>query len=199
MQQIVHHLRCRKAGVPAEQASAFEEISCVVPFIEMAYDVGVDLLAEQVALPRCEPWFARRHHCACWVGLCSARRSDRELHASTVALSARSPPVSMLQHLTRLDGQCHRRLFKTHCWYDHCPKGARYVWVVRDPMDVSLSFYKFFEGWLFEPDHVQLDEFIQQFILGRGASLSSFRRGLRLGDRRWTKPPLQVQQRSVRP
>lgn len=62
-QQIVHHLRCRAAGVPAEQASAFEEINCVVPFIEMAYDVGIDPLAEQVALPRFEPRFARRRCC----------------------------------------------------------------------------------------------------------------------------------------
>ena len=89
----------------------------------------------------------------------------------------------MLHHLTRSDGWRQRRLFKTHCWYDHCPKGARYVWVVRDPVDVSFSFYKFFEGWLFEPGHVQLDEFIQQFILGRGACLRCPPR-VRLGDHR---------------
>lgn len=64
---------------------------------------------------------------------------------------------------------CSRSIFKTHCWYDHCPKGARYVWVVRDPLDCALSFYKFFEGWLFEAGDVQLDEFIDQFILARGA------------------------------
>lgn len=69
--------------------------------------------------------------------------------------------------------------------------------MVRDPVDVSFSFYKFFEGWLFEPGHVHLDEFIQQFVLGRGAS--SFRRGFRLGDHRWIKLPLEVQQRTVRP
>ena len=37
------------------------------------------------------------------------------------------------------------RAFKTHCWYEHCPKGGRYIVVARDPTDVAVSFYKFFE------------------------------------------------------
>eukprot|EP00959_Pyramimonas_sp_CCMP1952_P212021 4437117-Pyramimonas_sp.AAC.1 len=61
-----------------------------------------------------------------------------------------------------------RRVYKTHLWYEHCPKGARYIWVVRDPLDVAISFYRFFEGWFFEPGEVQLDEFMEQFILARG-------------------------------
>ena len=59
-QQIVHHLRCRAAGLSVDQASAFEEISCVVPFIEMALDIGIDPHAEQVALPRFAPHASRR-------------------------------------------------------------------------------------------------------------------------------------------
>lgn len=48
--QIVHQLRCSAAGY--ERANDFEEISCVVPFIEMAHDIGIDVNAEQVVNPR---------------------------------------------------------------------------------------------------------------------------------------------------
>lgn len=45
MQQIVHGLRTRGS-------MDFEEISCVVPWINMAYDMGIDIHAPQVAHPR---------------------------------------------------------------------------------------------------------------------------------------------------
>ena len=90
---------------------AFDEISQVVPWIELATDLGQDLNAQQAASPRC---------------------------------------------------------FKTHCWYDHCPKGGKYIVVVRDPVDVALSFYKFFEGWFFEPGEVGVEEFVREFWLARG-------------------------------
>lgn len=45
MQQIVHGLRTRGS-------MDFDEISRVVPWINMAYDVGIDLYAPQVAQPR---------------------------------------------------------------------------------------------------------------------------------------------------
>jgi Sulfotransferase domain len=104
VQQICHQLR---TGGDME----FEEISQVVPWIELAHDQGQDLEAEQVAPPRC---------------------------------------------------------FKTHCWYDHCPKGAKYIVVVRNPNDVALSFFKFFEGWFFQPGDVSLDAFVEEFWLARG-------------------------------
>lgn len=44
-QQIVHSLRTRGS-------MDFEEITCVVPWLEMAFDMGIDLHAPQVALPR---------------------------------------------------------------------------------------------------------------------------------------------------
>ena len=37
------------------------------------------------------------------------------------------------------------RLFKSHCWEPHCPKGARYIIVVRNPHACAVSFYSFFE------------------------------------------------------
>ncbi|EGD72479.1 hypothetical protein PTSG_11596 [Salpingoeca rosetta] len=104
MQQICHQLRSRGS-------MDFEEISAVVPWIELAHDLGQDLEEPQVAQPRC---------------------------------------------------------FKTHCWYDHCPKGGKYIVVVRDPADVALSFYKFFEDWFFEPGEVGLEEFVREFWLARG-------------------------------
>ena len=66
------------------------------------------------------------------------------------------------------------RAFKTHCWYDHCPKadGVKYIVVVRDPHDVALSFFSFFEGWFFQPGEVSLDEFVRGFWLARGVPSS---------------------------
>jgi len=65
------------------------------------------------------------------------------------------------------------RAFKTHCWYDHCPKGAKYIVVVRDPHDVAVSFFSFFQGWFFEPGEVSIDEFVQGFWLARGTPESN--------------------------
>jgi len=45
MQQIVHGLRTRGS-------MDFDEISCVVPWINMAHDMGIDIYAPQVANPR---------------------------------------------------------------------------------------------------------------------------------------------------
>ena len=87
--QICHQLRTGPAG-----HMDFEEVSEVVPWLELAADQGQDLHAPQPGTPRC---------------------------------------------------------FKTHAWREHCPKGARYIVVVRNPPDVALSFFRFFEGWFFEP------------------------------------------------
>src|ERR671922_1915726 len=45
LQQIVHGLRTRGS-------MDFDEITAVVPWIELAFDVGIDLEAPQVAEPR---------------------------------------------------------------------------------------------------------------------------------------------------
>ena len=60
------------------------------------------------------------------------------------------------------------RCYKTHCWYDHCPKGAKYIVIYREPCAVAYSFYRFFEGWFFQPGEVELDEFVNGFFLSRG-------------------------------
>mmetsp|Transcript_8692 Transcript_8692/g.12291 ORF Transcript_8692/g.12291 Transcript_8692/m.12291 type:complete len:255 (-) Transcript_8692:490-1254(-) len=64
------------------------------------------------------------------------------------------------------------RVFKSHAWEPHCPKGCKRIVVLRDPMDVVLSFYKFFNGWFFEPDTVSLEEFANEFWLSRGVPQS---------------------------
>eukprot|EP00035_Acanthoeca_spectabilis_P021903 m.440842 g.440842 ORF g.440842 m.440842 type:complete len:320 (-) comp18576_c0_seq1:40-999(-) len=111
VQQICHQLR---AGIEGDMS--FEEISEVVPFIELAHDQGQDLEKPQFGQDRGLP-----------------------------------------------------RCFKTHAWEPHCPKGGKYIVVVREPKDVALSFYNFFEGWFFEPGEVPMDAFVQEFWLARGA------------------------------
>jgi len=59
------------------------------------------------------------------------------------------------------------RGFKSHLAWDDIPKGGKYVVSFRDPRDAAVSFYKFFEGWLFEPGAFSLDEFVLEFYLQR--------------------------------
>lgn len=93
LQQITHGLRTRGS-------MDFDEISAVVPWIEVAYDVGWDLEAEQVASPR---------------------------------------------------------LYKSHTSWHDVPKGGRYICSFRHPYDAIVSFYRFFEGWYFEPGTLSLE------------------------------------------
>jgi len=103
MQQIVHGLR---TGGDMD----FGEITDVVPWIELAHDVGWDIVGEQKANPRA---------------------------------------------------------YKTHYEYGGVPKGARYIWVVRNPKDTAVSFYNFMNGWILERDSVSIDAFVQDFFLER--------------------------------
>jgi hypothetical protein len=112
MQQICHQIRC--AHHP-DVSMNFEEISAVVPWIELAFDQGQDLEAEQTFEKEGMP-----------------------------------------------------RLFKTHSWYNHCPRFPKTIVVFRDPFDVLLSFYHFFEDWFFEPGTIDLDTFANEFWLARG-------------------------------
>jgi hypothetical protein len=79
----------------------FDEISCAVPWIEVAYDVGYDLESAQAATPR---------------------------------------------------------LYKSHTSWHDVPKGCRYICSFRHPYDAILSFYRFFEGWFFEPGTIDLED-----------------------------------------
>lgn len=59
------------------------------------------------------------------------------------------------------------RGFKSHLAWDEIPKGGKYIVSFRDPRDAAVSFYKFFEGWLFEPGAFTIDEFVFDFYLAR--------------------------------
>ena len=108
LQQMVHQLR---TGGDME----FTEITEVIPYLEEAHDMNLDVHAEQKAFPRC---------------------------------------------------------YKTHCWYDHCPKGGRYIVCLREPCAVAYSHFKFFIGWFLSPGEVSLEEFVQSYWLVRGAPQS---------------------------
>lgn len=93
LQQIAHGLRTRGS-------MAFDEITTVTPWFDIAYDMGWDLEAPQVAEPR---------------------------------------------------------IFKSHLSWHDIPKGGRYICSFRQAADAFISFYRFFEGWFFEPDAIDVD------------------------------------------
>jgi hypothetical protein len=57
------------------------------------------------------------------------------------------------------------RAFKTHWRGDEVPQGCRYITVIRDPRDVAVSFYYFFEDWMFETGSIALNEFVRDFFV----------------------------------
>ncbi len=60
------------------------------------------------------------------------------------------------------------RAFKSHYNWHEMPKGARYIYVVRDPNAVAVSHYHFLEGWFFEPGSIALDVYIRDHIVALG-------------------------------
>lgn len=58
--------------------------------------------------------------------------------------------------------------FKSHLDWDRIPKGGRYIVVFRDPGDALVSFYRFFEGWFFEPGGVEFAEFADFYLQSPG-------------------------------
>ena len=99
-QQIFHTLRTRGD-------MDFDDISRVVPWIETAAGLGIDINAEQRAEPRG---------------------------------------------------------FKSHLGYDQMPKGAKYINVIRDPLDAAYSGYKFMVGWYIEPGTISAEAFVKARI-----------------------------------
>ena len=59
------------------------------------------------------------------------------------------------------------RCFKTHAWYEACPKGAKYIVVYREPCASFYSGFKFFEGKYFNPGEITSHEFIKAMFLTR--------------------------------
>ncbi len=94
-QQIFHTLRTRGD-------MDFDDISRVVPWIEMAELLDIDINEEQRASPRG---------------------------------------------------------FKSHLEWEQLPRGAKYINVIRDPLDVAYSMYRFMDGWFVEPGTISADVF----------------------------------------
>ena len=57
------------------------------------------------------------------------------------------------------------RAFKSHLAWGEIPQGGRYIVVIRDPKDALYSFYRFIEGWFFEPGSISLDDFAREFFI----------------------------------
>ena len=60
------------------------------------------------------------------------------------------------------------RCFKTHYWYPRCPKGARYIWCLREPCATAYSLFNMLQGWLFQPGEVSVEDFIKEKWLQQG-------------------------------
>ena len=49
------------------------------------------------------------------------------------------------------------RVYKSHLSWQAIPKGGRYICSFRRSEDAYISFYRFLEGWMFEPGTISLD------------------------------------------
>jgi hypothetical protein len=52
------------------------------------------------------------------------------------------------------------RAFKSHYSHHAVPKGCRYIVSFREPRAALVSYYRMYEGWMFEPGCVTLDEYL---------------------------------------
>ena len=58
------------------------------------------------------------------------------------------------------------RGFKSHREYERLPEGMRYVVTLRDPKETYVSFYRFLDGWHFEPGALSIEEFMPVWMSG---------------------------------
>ena len=59
------------------------------------------------------------------------------------------------------------RTFKTHGSYRHCPKGARYIYVARDPKDSFWSLYHFVHDLFALEERMPIEEFFTGYYVER--------------------------------
>ena len=55
------------------------------------------------------------------------------------------------------------RCYKTHYWYNDCPKGAKYIVIYRDPCAAFYSNFNYLQGWFFRPGEVTIEDFASGF------------------------------------
>eukprot|EP00451_Oxyrrhis_marina_P026734 CAMPEP_0204333362 /NCGR_PEP_ID=MMETSP0469-20131031/17167_1 /ASSEMBLY_ACC=CAM_ASM_000384 /TAXON_ID=2969 /ORGANISM="Oxyrrhis marina" /LENGTH=265 /DNA_ID=CAMNT_0051316691 /DNA_START=8 /DNA_END=806 /DNA_ORIENTATION=+ len=74
-----------------------------------------------------------------------------------------------LQCRQALDGPqvAEPKLFKSHRQYSEIPKGGKYIYVARDPIDVFVSFYNFLPGYVgLEAGDMTMDDFADAVFAG---------------------------------
>jgi hypothetical protein len=59
------------------------------------------------------------------------------------------------------------RTYKTHGTYKLCPKGAKYIYVSRDPKDIFWSLYQFIHDLLGIEERVPVDAFYSEYFVKR--------------------------------
>lgn len=63
------------------------------------------------------------------------------------------------------------RLFKSHESYADVPKGAKYIYVMRNPEDVCLSFYSFLLSYTqIDQSTISIEDFVSHLFAGRGSN-----------------------------
>jgi hypothetical protein len=73
---------------------------------------------------------------------------------------------------TYLTRQRRPRLLKSHEYFD--PSYGRVVYLVRDPRDVALSYFRFLIKLRMIPESLSLDEFVDGFVEGRWDSFGTW-------------------------
>lgn len=66
------------------------------------------------------------------------------------------------------------RVYKSHLTWHDVPKGGRYVCAFRHPVDTMVSFFRFFEGFFFQPGSISMTEFLRWRIERDSASGRSY-------------------------
>eukprot|EP00808_Paulinella_micropora_P008025 g4505.t1 len=67
------------------------------------------------------------------------------------------------------------RVFKSHETYKNVQKGGKYIYVMRDPRDVLVSFYKFLVDYLgFEEKDISISYFARALFLGTGSNSGTY-------------------------
>lgn len=73
------------------------------------------------------------------------------------------------------DEQPAPRCFKTHDTFAQCPKGAKYIVVVRDPRDVLVSFHSFLCDWAkTDPRELDVVDFANILFCSRGSGAGDY-------------------------
>ena len=115
--------------------------------------------------------------CNAWLSPLCCLPARKVLNQETRTENMKSSCFSISSHIPQLI----RRALAPTRRYGSVPKGGRYIVILRDPMDVVISFYNFFAGWFFpcpgsdvrvsdDPMSapVGVDDFIEHFFLRRG-------------------------------